>query len=341
MTKQGYGYSAREYALLAAAAQLGKFQGKYWKKKARLRNYKYKALSVRTRSRRRNRWKARTVTRRKVRKMSKQIRKLQRKTNQGIATHTHRNMNNGELKSNFNEAKFNAVTSNARTQLETALSSLRYYDATTNALITNDGQVNTYQQKYRIESVWNKLILRNNYKVTNEVRVYCCIPKKDTSISPQTAFEGGLVDQGNPSKVSTLAWLTDSDQFNDLWKIKKYKTYYLKPGQSCSMTYVSPGFDFSPADIDSHTDTFQRGLGCCVFMVRQMGPVAHVPDNSNDYGRIEAGLDYECRRTYKIRYDAGAQLNDYSYNTVDYETPGVGNDFQVSELFEQQKQYGE
>lgn len=191
---------------------------------------------------------------------------------------------------------------------EVVLAQLRFFNPSSpGTLIQGSGATGTYYRDYLFKTVHTNLTIRNNYQIPAKVTVYVCVPKEDTSIAPDTAFTNGLADVGNPSSSSPLVYLTDSDEFNDLWKIQSSKSKLLLPGVQFHVSYSNNNISYSPATIDSHSLSYQKRFGSYVILVRCEGIIAH--DSSADQqGMAQAGVDLTWDTTYKVEYDAGVDL---------------------------------
>lgn len=275
--------------------------------------------------------------RQKVRKgqyqaLKKKVGELSKFMEQEQAIHIHRQRNTSRVTSSVNSITFAAYAEGGSiAHLEAAMASLRYFDPGTNALVTAAPTTGTYHRDI-IASVTNKILIRNNYQVPCKLRLYACRPKDDTSISATTAFSNGLTDQGNPSATSPLVFLTDSSQFNELWKIDQSKMVVLQPGQECIHSYHIKEFDYDFALGDSHSLSYQSKYNGFNYVIRLEGILGH--DTAIDeQGTLQAAVDVQIDSTYKFRYDAGKDLEDYSVtdNSDTFTNAGVVSNKPVSD----------
>lgn len=192
--------------------------------------------------------------------------------------------------------------------LETVLGQLRYYNPSSPAtLVQADGTTGTFMKDFTFDKIYTSIICRNNYQSPAKVRVYMCKVKDDTNIDPVTAFTNGLADIGSPTSTSPLVFITDSPQFNDLWKIHSSEMATLQPGEEMKMTYSVPAFQYDPSLVDSHNQAYQTRYHGCVFVVRVEGVIGH--DTSVDQqGSLQAGVDIQMDRTFTVKYSAGADI---------------------------------
>lgn len=195
------------------------------------------------------------------------------------------------------------------TEYEAVLAQLRFFDIANPAtLVQASGAVGTYSRDYLFSTVYSQLGFMNNYQVPAKVTVYACCPKEDTSIAPTTAFTDGLVDQGNPSNTSQMVHLTDSIQFNDLWRICKRKSAIVMPGKRMSCTMSLKNIMYDPALLDSHSLVYQPKYKCFQWVVRVEGVIAHDSSVATEQGFAAAGGDFYVHTKYVVRYEAGTDL---------------------------------
>jgi len=194
--------------------------------------------------------------------------------------------------------------------LETVLGQLRFFDsATPNTLVQASGASATYQRDYLFKSIYGKQIARNNYKIPVRCTIYCCTPKKDTSIAPATAFTNGLTDIGNPSATSSLLHLTDSEEFSDLWKIHSSSSKILQPGTEMSLTYTAKDMLYAPSVFDSHALTYQNRFKNMQMLIRVEGCLGHDSVlTTTQFGLGPSRVDTLFHAKYEVCYDAGIDL---------------------------------
>lgn len=215
-----------------------------------------------------------------------------------------------------NDSKHTAVLGMDTATLESALSGLRYYDpAVPGTLVTAAAATGTYSKEFFIDKVSTTLTVRNNYNISTDVKIYACVPKEDTSIDPVTAFSNGMADQGNPTITEPELYLTDSDQFNRLWKIEKVISKRMHPGQEMSLTMSGGKFGYDPSLVDSHNLTYQKQYKGSSFVIRVQGTLGHDSTVTTERGLMKASVDYIVRRKVVIKYDAGVSLNDFTIDS--------------------------
>lgn len=244
--------------------------------------------------------------------MKKQLRDLTRRMNNDLSLRTYRQRDIGFEGCAVNVKESLKFTGLDTTLIETALANLRYWSEATGAYV-DASPTTTASNELTIKRVSSKLICRNNYQIPCHVEVYCCVPKDDTSIDPVLAFTNGLTDQDAPSSSSALIYLTDSDQFNSLWKIKSSMKRQLNPGQQLVMTYShNKPFQYDPSLVDSHNLTYQSKYQSHVYVIRTSGVLSHDTVVANEVGFAQSAVDIHRDLTVVVEYDSGGpSLNDF------------------------------
>ncbi len=249
--------------------------------------------------------------------LNSKVNKLIQKVKAGEATHTHRFQQAVELQvGTVNQAKYIDLAGMKTSSVEDALATLRYYDPSNPAtLVTADGDTGTYSRQFYIDNASTGIQVKNNYQIGADVRIYSCTPREDTSIDPDSAFQSGMTDQGNPSIVSTQLFPNDSEQFRKLWKIEKVTSKILQPGQSLFASHSIKPFSYDPSNVDTHNLSFQKQYGGQAWLVRLHGVLGHATTGST-FGLCVAGVDIIYKRKLRITYDAGTSLEDYSVSEL-------------------------
>lgn len=245
---------------------------------------------------------------RKVSGLSRQVKELKRLAEADMGTHIHRIRR--IVRVTANDAMMNRGSVDASTiiSLEEVLALLRYFDPANPAtLVVADGALGSYQRDYYFTRVHTVARIRNNYQVPAQIRLYGLVPKDDTSISPTVAFTNGLADVGNPSSVSPMVHLTDSDQFNDLWRIRVSKLITLEAGRTCRLSMTAKPFKFDPSTADSHSLTYQTHYNSMAWIVFIHGVMGHDTVLS-EQGIIGAGIECSIDTVFEVKYPAGADI---------------------------------
>lgn len=255
----------------------------------------------------------------------KRVRELSQKAAQGEGLLVYRTAAVGALIADNNVQNFASLGINDLAITESVLGQLRYYDPSApSALVTADFTSGTYQRKIHIDKVTAMLLLRNNYQSCVKVTVYTCKAKNDTSISPTAAFVNGMTDSGNDTAgTNPLSYLTDSPQFDELWKIVKKNVYVLSAGDEITVSSAPAGYYYDASLADSHSLTYQRELNSHAFAIFVQGLLSHDSAVANEQGLCKAGIDYQLYRTFRIKYEAGVNIH-YTYVSNNYDTPTNG-----------------
>lgn len=240
--------------------------------------------------------------------LKKQVADLKRNISDTEGTLIYRLRGTSRLLSGVNQCNHAQFASNQMSNYEAVLAELRFFDsATPTTLVQASGATATYYREYLFKKVYSHFTAVNNYQVPCKCTIYLCRPKQDTSISPTTAFTDGLTDVGNPSSLSPLVHLTDSDEFSDLWKIDKSESKVLFPGQKLEMFTSDKDIQYSPATFDSHNLGYQKRFHCWAYVVRVEGVLGH-DTTVDEQGILGAGVDMMCDQIYTVSYDAGVDL---------------------------------
>lgn len=258
-------------------------------------------------------------------KLKKRVSKMQKLVESDQGTHIDRVRTTARTLASAINAKqsssFNLVTCS---QIETMLANLKYYNPSVpGTLITASGVTGTYQKEFFIDQCHAKMLFRNNYQIPCRMTVLVCTPKVDTSIGPFSAFTSGLTDVGAPSATSPLVFATDSDQFNELWKIRTSKKVTLQAGQEFTMSYSGKPFSYDPSYFDTHGLEFIKKYQTASVFLQIEGCLGH--DTALDeQGTLLAGCDYVYDVTYRVRYSAGADIKQIQVtNNADSFTTGA------------------
>lgn len=244
----------------------------------------------------------------KDKKQDKAIGLIRKKLNDGTAHYTHHYRYTGSTGSDIAKANYFQLSANDNLKIETALSTIQYYNPTapTN-LTTVDGTIGAYSKSYRFNYVKQKFTVRNNYVVPCKTTVYIVVPKSDNSRSPYTCLQDGLNDIGSPPITFPLIKLTDSPVFSKLWKIVKTKTKVLQAGQEFTVHYKTKSFVYDPSYQDSHSSSYQPKCKSFLTVIRTEGVLGH-DTTTAEYAQLNADVDFEQLITWDFNYDAGADI---------------------------------
>lgn len=255
---------------------------------------------------------------RKAKTIKAKVKRLERKVNSNISEHVYRSRTVNALIAAVNVQNSSVNNMITNQTIDNAIANLRYFDpATPGTLLTADVGASTYNQSITIKSMYSNATIRNNYAVPLYLKAYVCEPKVDTSISPLSAWTNGLADQGNPSATFPCMYPSDSDQFNELWKITALKKVFLQPGQQVEVSHSSKRpFIFDPSLEDSHPSTYNIKWSPAALFCQVSGAIAH--DSALDeQGSIGCGIDILIDTTIKVSYNSGGpKLKDFTVSNA-------------------------
>lgn len=245
------------------------------------------------------------------------VKALQKSVRADQAYHTHRRREAQDLTSSATECSYTSVFPTNLSILEGAMSNLRYYDpATPGTLVTADAATGTYTRQIHFSSIYKKILIRNNYQVPVNVKVHSFVPKADTSTTPTAFYTAGITDQTiSGADTQPISYITDIDIVNENWKIVKTVSRLLEPGKQFTCYHSVKSFDYDPSNADTHALTYQKKYGAHVWVVRLEGALGHMP-STDVQGTLAGEVDMIGDWTFKITYDAGVNLNDYSYSNT-------------------------
>lgn len=266
-------------------------------------------------------------TKKKVNKLTKSVKSIQQELKCNRSQLIYHARATSKLLSSVNSCSYFFYSPNPISTYETVLGQLRFFDsATPSSLVTADGSSGTYSRDWRFTTVYSKIEAWNNYQVPAWVTIYTVVPRADTSIGADTAFTNGLADVGNPTSTSPLIHLSDSPQFNKLWKIVEHKKSLLMPSECSCITESVKNVCYNPSITDSQTYTYQPRYKAFAYIVRVEGVIGH--DSSADQqAQLAAGVDLCLVNKYVVSYDGGVEL---TYHYVTDSAPSFTNGGLVS-----------
>ncbi len=245
----------------------------------------------------------------KVKKLSTQMRNVQRIAKADIGTLTYRNRESRDLQISQG---FNNVTSLSLipiTIIQSAISSLPYFDPSSPGVnIFADGNTGTYQRNFRMKPS-SRVTCRNNYRVPVNVRLYLCLPKENTSVNAATAYTIGITDiiQSPSININNLVYPTDSVTLGLLYRIIWSKQMVLQPGQQYTKSHGYPSFNYDPSFDDTEGSTFYPNYCGAQMLVRGEGVVGH-DSVADEMGTMQCAIDMQFDRVLKVTYGAGVQV---------------------------------
>lgn len=295
----GYKYNAT-----MPASSSRKFGSRYRFKPTYLPRRRYRKRPYGGKYKRRTRRRTRTRMRRRRRV---NLRTLQRRANQGIATFIQKNRATSIAVCSINSVQYTDHTVSNIAQIEAAIDALPHYDITDPGTYIDVNYTTGGQSKdIEFASTVSCFVIKNNYQVPVKARLYLCIPRIETSIAPSTSVTNGLLDVSNalPNTTPMLSPM-DSDQFKSLYRTKWTKKCILPPGGSKAFSHRHGAFHYDPSYTDTNALTNQPRNGCHIYLLRVEGVMGH-QTASAVVGTAQAGVDCTLYRKYTIKYDAGA-----------------------------------
>lgn len=256
----------------------------------------------------------------KIKKIEKDIRSLRKYDKTGMGIHTHRKLASTNLTSSVNAQGWAILGNSATTgNYELALANLKYFDSSTNTLVTADAASGTYSRTVEFKSVGAHLEIRNNYQVPCDYTLYLCKIRDDSSLSASTCWTNGLAnDQSNITALTQLGnYPTDYSSVNDIWNLSVSKKGRLLPGETVTASHYEKDISYDPSKTDSHALSYQRELKSFQFLLVIRGIIGH-DTVQDEQTLLQAGVDVKSSETWVVQYNAGKTLNRfYTDNGMD------------------------
>jgi hypothetical protein len=305
-------YTMNEAAKFLSGIMAGNYGNRVAPKPYRGNNRRRRAAPRYKRRRKVGSYKKRRYRRRKntkLNKLSRKVNRLQKVAASGTGTYIWKDRQVGQVQSAQNAVNYAVSTGVQVSTLESAMDAVPMFDPSApSTFITADLTSGTYQREVMIDSLYSKLTVRNNYNAPVRVCLYCCMPKKDTSISPLSAITNGLADLGSGLDQNTvMLYPSDSDQFKDLWSVVATKKTILTGGREATLRFKSRAFQYDPSFFDTHSLAYQRKYKSHIYLIRVEGRLGH-DTSASQRGTLPSGVDYQVERKIVIKYDAGADI---------------------------------
>lgn len=255
--------------------------------------------------------KQRPITR--LKNVEKQIKKLNSKTNSAVSTHTARfarDLQIDETGPGFTPSMITTqIPGLDKNQIEGALANIPFYNEELATWVENGNPSSSAKSvQIKVKFMRLKLLLKNNFQSTCYIRLYLVKPKKPTDIGPHTAFTNGIADAYTNSTGdvnSVLSHITDSQDFNQLYKIVATHKERLGPGESktiCSPSKFKP-FLYNPADRDAVTENYD--VDDLLWVIQTHGEWSHGSTTTSNLGWGEYGIDIARLDTLVFEYNSG------------------------------------
>lgn len=256
-------------------------------------------------------------TRKNITALANQVKDIRKTLKQDKSKHTHRYADSGIISSLDAECDHVALNPVTTARLEGATDGLRYFDpAVPGTLLTADSTTGAYSHDVVFKNVHSKLEVRNNYQVPARIKIYCCVAKSDGDHSPIEVYTNALPDQcvtAGADAESIMMFLTDIERVTEQWNIDCVVDKVLEGGQMASASHNTGEFHYDPSHQDTETTVYQKIRKSFCWVVRIEGVIAHDTAQA-EYGISRASVDYNLVNKYEIIYDAGINLNDFSFN---------------------------
>lgn len=271
---------------------------------------------------------------RKCYRTSKTARRALRIAKQGLGYHTNRLLNTQHLTSGNFKSNFTTIMSHNRNQLVTALDLLRFYDPSTNTMVTKDkGAIANYPGSFRILRSTINVRVFNPGPNPCHVTIMAIRTKADTNDDPPAAWLGGMINQTvGYVPTTTDRWIKPSESriFRSHFRVARRRDAFLYAGQSFEFSYDPGRYTYTPSVHNQLAQTRTTGVRSYDICIRMRGADAlgidagGQPDNTEYIPDMTADLQVYKRRTYTIRYEAGSKLEDYSITDNVGEPSGAG-----------------
>lgn len=241
-------------------------------------------------------------------KLAKQLKNLQIQSKSDQGELIVRIRDNSRTTATVNGQAVSDILGWSTTTIESVLANCKFFNpAAPGTLTTADLSTGTYQRDIHFASSYSRLRVRNNYQVPARVSLYCCLVKDDTNLSPRTTWGNGMSDISSLTYNDPMTFPSDSHQFGDMYKIESSSKKVLNPGQELTLSYSAPKFIYDPSLVDNHNLAYLKQYKCHGYLVVVEGVMGH-DTTANEQGNLEAAVDIEIYRNFKVHYSAGAQI---------------------------------
>nr|QXP07653.1 MAG: putative capsid protein [Arizlama virus] len=245
-------------------------------------------------------------------KLAKQVANIQKKLNTAMGCQTSKYIGAATLRCASNQCVYTNNLSFGVTEIESAMSSLKYFNPSDPGnLVSTNFTTGSFQKEVLVQG-YGSLQIRNNYQVPCVLDLYVCKVKQDTSTSPLSYVTDGLTDNGfSTPSTNILGYPTDSDTFLDNWKVIQHQKKTLMAGDMTSISYSTKKFSYDPSYVDTHALTYQVQYDSHIILYRLQGIVGHDNTSAVQQGTLAAGIDILLKQNVKVEYNAGADINYY------------------------------
>jgi hypothetical protein len=213
-----------------------------------------------------------------------------------------------------------ATRINGLTEIKQVLSGMRIFNPATPATPTVVNLDNVTQDfNAHFVSCKTKIEFQNATLLPAYITCYAVKVKRDTNITPVTAFTNGLSDIGAPPSQGPLVYPMDSDQFRSNYQIAKTYRFRMVPGQYKAFSFNIGPFVWNASTSDSHNLEAQVKYNTFFWMYRIEGITAD--GATSGVGTSTAKVNMKMDTTFVVKYAAGADLK---WLIVDDDSNAVG-----------------
>lgn len=224
------------------------------------------------------------------------------------------------------------------TQIESLMSSLRFFDPTTGNVATRDmTTTRAYRSSYAIKRSTVKLSFWNTGKVPANFVVYRfkCISATESSpmdlYDATPATQGGMLAQisasspviTQPSK-SEMLYITDCNSVKHYWQLDQTTYKHLASGAMSSVSHSVYNIPFSEHDINAAA-SYDPAYKSFVYVIRLAPGVSYDKTNYVNTNIPPVVMTTKSVKTLVLEYDAGIGLNDFSTEEGGRDIIAAGN----------------
>lgn len=242
--------------------------------------------------------KKRTYKKSKIsRGVKKYIKKVTQDKLNNLSTGTWRDIAPSQLSCEENQCSYASYVLLDVNQIEDAIDQMKVINVSTgNATATAMDPTTQDGLRTNIINAKSKFMIRNNGKTPCHLECRWLFVKKRMTASqtPTSVFEDGLENKLiTSSEITDLRFnVYDSREYNNFFKIYKYKKYYLNPGDEIELEICrNKSYLYDPDHFDQHSASdSQPGLTQWLHF-RMQGVVSHDDTTTNLVGTCDATLD--------------------------------------------------
>lgn len=249
----------------------------------------------------------------KQRKIRRKLTNVAAIAEAGIATKRFRVRSSGTvLACNNGQVRYNSLPVFTRSTISNAIQQLWYLDPNLPDApqIVNGNEVgSTNDTDWLFQAGLATCFFRNNSKVPVSIRVYLLEPKTKTSATPELQVANGALSNTQPTISGTthaLYFPSDSDTFNDIWKINKTWNKTLMNGGEWQVSISLPAVSIRSSVLAQDLDEYQPLFKSRTFLVRVEGQLGHEEDEPANIMKSSAAVDSYFTMSRSVKYDGGA-----------------------------------